>query len=125
MNKCFAIFGTMLILATSLTSCISKKEFMLRKKEIEAKANHPASYKVVELTGPFEMKEGAVLTAFSPTQPWKNTDIPNGPEVQKAVIRDVLTGAVIGYAFYRIGRGTHTTNNNTTNNNYPEAAPAD
>ena len=120
MKKLFCTLIGALVLASSLASCISKKEYMLRMKEIEAKANHPASYKVVELTGPFEMKEGAVLTAFSPTQPWNDTEIPNGPEIQKAVIRDVLTGAVIGYGFYRISRGT--TTHNTTNNNYPAEA---
>ena len=76
MKKLLCIAMSALVLASSLASCISKKEYMLRMKEIEAKANHPASYKVVELTGPFEMKEGAVLTAFSPTQPWKDSIAP-------------------------------------------------
>ena len=94
---------------------MSDKEYRLRKKEIEAKSAHPKTYDVITLTGPFEMKEGATLVATSPSQPWVNTEIPDGQEIQRAVIRDVITGAVIGYGMYRIGRVDGDTTNNYSN----------
>lgn len=100
---------------------MSDKEYRLRKKEIEAKAAHPKTYDVITITGPFEMKEGAKLVATSPSQPWNDTKIPDGQEIQRAIIRDAITGAIIGYGFYRISRISGDTHN-TTNNNY--AAPA-
>ena len=110
---------------TSLNyGCMSDREYRLRKKEIEAKANHPKTYDVITITGPFEMKEGAKLVATSPTQPWNDTKIPDGQDIQRAVIRDLVTGAIIGYGFYRIGHphGGNTTNNTTNNYN---AAPGE
>ena len=67
------------------------------------------------------MKEGAKLVATSPSQPWNDTQIPDGQEIQRAVIRDAITGAIIGYGFYRISRIGGDTTHNTTNN---YAAPA-
>ena len=111
-----ASFFVSIILAFCFTGCIgmSDKEYRLRKKEIEAKAAHPKTYDVITLTGPFEMKEGATLVT-SPSQPWVNTEIPDGQEIQRAVIRDVITGAVIGYGMYRIGRVDGDTTNNYSN----------
>ena len=114
----------MLCLTILSTGCMSRREYMLRKKEIEAKAAHPKTYDVITITGPFEMKEGATLVATAPTQPWADTKIPDGQDIQRAVIRDLTTGAIIGYGFYRIGRasGDHIHNNNTTNNYNGQAA---
>lgn len=114
-----------LVLATTLLctlGCMSDKEYRLRKKEIEAKAAHPKTYDVITITGPFEMKEGAKLVATSPTPPWSDTNIPDGQDIQRAVIRDLVTGAIIGYGFYKIGHVSGSKTINTTNNNY--AAPA-
>ncbi len=106
-----------------VSGCMSDKEYRLRKKEIEAKANHPKTYDVITIEGPFEMKEGAKLVATSPTQPWADTPIPNGQEIQRAIIRDAITGAIVGYGFYRIGHVSGHKTTNTTNNNY--AAPTE
>ena len=98
-----------------MASCMSDREYRLRKKEIEAKASYPPTYDVIRIEGPFEMKEGATLVAASPTPPWKDSNIPNGPELQRAVIRDIITGAIIGYVTYRV---TRPTGDKTTINNY-------
>ena len=115
----YALITFVGITLIGLTGCIgmSDKEYRLRKKELEAKAAHPKTYDVITLTGPFEMKEGASLVATSPSQPWVPTEIPNGQEIQRAVIRDVVTGAIIGYTMYRVGK----TEGDVTNN---YAAPA-
>ena len=121
MKKLTNLLFASLLCFIFLTGCMSDREYRLRKKEIEAKAAHPATYDVITITGPFEMKESAKLIATSPTQPWNDTDIPNGQEIQRAVIRDTITGAIIGYGFYKIGNVRGDTVHNT-NNNY--ATPA-
>lgn len=120
MNCVLAILVFALTVVTSGCVGMSDKEYRLRKKEIEAKAAHPKTYDVITITGPFEMKEGAKLVATSPSQPWNDTQIPDGQEIQRAIIRDAITGAIIGYGFYRISRISGDTHNTT--NNY--AAPA-
>lgn len=116
MKKLTNLLFASLLCSIFLMGCMSDREYRLRKKEIEAKAAHPVTYDVVTITGPFEMKEGAKLVATSPTQPWKDTNIPNGQEIQRAVIRDAITGAIIGYGFYRMGHASGNTTRNTTNN---------
>ena len=119
-SKTIAIVLTFVFLFSMIvptTGCMSDKDYRLRKKEIEAKAAHPATYEVLKITGPFELKNGATIVAASPTQPWKDTPIPDGMNVQKAVIRDVITGAIIGYCFYQVG---HSKGDTTNTYNYSE-----
>lgn len=79
--------------ALVLTGCMTDKEYQLRAKDIEAKRAYPATYQPVVLTGPLELKEGASIVATTPSQPYVQTDIPNGAAIQAGVIRDITTTA--------------------------------
>lgn len=88
-----------------LCGCMSDNEMYLRKKDIEAKASHPASFQPLVLSGPIELKQGATLTVSAPTQPYVPTSIPNGQQIwTDATTGMVQTGALAGVALYGIGQ---------------------
>ena len=58
------------VVALMLAGCMSGNEYMLRKEQIRAQANHPKTFPVLTIRGPVDIKEGATLTATAPTQPY-------------------------------------------------------
>jgi len=110
------IIGLILILAMAgcFQSCMSGNEYMLRKEQIRAQANHPKTFPVLTIRGPVDIKEGATLTATAPTQPYDAIPIPDGAATQADVIKKVVGAAVIGYGVSRVGDSGDTTINNNT-----------
>lgn len=111
------IIGLALVvmLAGCFQSCMSGNEYMLRKEQIRAQANHPKTFPVLTIRGPVDIKEGATLTATAPTQPYDVIPIPDGAATQADVIKKVVGAAVIGYGISRVGdSGDTTINNNAT-----------
>ena len=115
---------SILSLATAvlaLAGCMTDNEAWLRNRDMDIKAEHPATYQPLVLNGPLELKEGASIVATTPSQPYVPTDIPNGAAIQAGVIRDITTTAglvTLGVAgAVNAGDSTKTTINN--------AAPAE
>ena len=92
-----------LLAAALLSGCMSERGYMLRKKNAENQAAHPPVYEAGELRGPITLGEGSRVILRSPTQPFQALPVPDEVEAQRGVIRDVLTGAVIGYGLHRAG----------------------
>ena len=92
-----------LLAAALLSGCMSEREYMLRKKNAENQAAHPPVYEAGELRGPITLGEGSRVVLRSPTQPFQALPVPDEAEAQRGVIRDVLTGAVIGYGLHQAG----------------------
>lgn len=97
--------------------CVSERGYMLRKKNAENQAAHPPVYEVGELRGPITLGEGARVTLRSPTQPFQALPVPDEVEAQRGIIRDVLTGAVIGYGLHQAGSSSTVKNSHNTTTN--------
>lgn len=111
-------FIALLLTTAALTGCVgmSDREYMLRKKNTENQAKHQQTYEVGELQGPITLENGARIVFRASTQPFAPLEVPDGQAYQRAVIKDAITGAVLGYGFYQAGSGGAVTKNshNTT-----------
>lgn len=113
MKKISSIFLSLIL----FTGCMSDKEYQLRAKNIQAQIKHPATYESIRIKGPLNIPATGEIVVNVPSQPFVPQNIPNGMATQQAIIRDVITGAIIGYGAYQIGNGTSGNTYNTTNNN--------
>lgn len=103
-----------LIAAGLLTGCMGEREYMLRKRNAENQRAHDQVYDVAEITGPVTIGQGASMVLRASTQPFAPIDVPDGMAAQRAVIRDVVTGAVIGYGLHQAAGDTQTRTTNAT-----------
>jgi len=109
-DKVKAIFAIWIVavVALLLAGCMSEREYMLRKKNAENAAAHPATFDVLTIKGPVNIATGAELTAKAPSQPFQPLPVPDGIEAQRGIVRDVVTGAVIGYGLHQAGHNSTT-----------------
>ena len=92
-----------IITAAVLAGCMTDREYMLRKSNADNQAAHAQTYEPLVIKGPITISEGASITANTPSQPFQPLAVPDGMATQQAIIRDVLTGAVIGYGLHEAG----------------------
>lgn len=92
-----------IVTIATLTGCMTDREYMLRKANADNQAAHAQTYEPLVIKGPITISEGASITANTPSQPFQPLAVPDGMATQQAVIRDVLTGAVIGYGLHEAG----------------------
>ena len=99
-----------LILAMAFAGCTTKYGYMRDKLNAENAAKHPPVFDVatVEAGDGIELKKGAKITVRTPTQPFVPLNFPDEIEAQKGIIRDVVTGAVIGFGLHQAGNSTST-----------------
>lgn len=105
---------TALIAAMCLTGCMGEREYMLRKRNAENQAAHEQVYDVAEITGPVTIGQGASMVLRASTQPFQPIEVPDGVAAQRGIIRDVVTGAVIGYGLHQAAGGNSVKNSNNT-----------
>lgn len=118
MKRMIAAAMTATAVCIVLAGCMSDREFILRQKDIEAKKAWPATYQPVVIKGPVTIPEGGEMVVTVPNQPYQNTPIPNGQEIQANLAKDIIhTGAIVGGAAYSIRHANGSTTNNTTINN--------
>lgn len=108
-----------LVLILALTGCMSEREYMLRKKNAENAAAHPATFDVLTIKGPVTIEAGAELTTRAPTQPFVPLAVPDGIASQTDLAKKAIGAALIGYGVSKIGDSGDT----TINNNAPEVTP--
>ena len=100
-----------------LTSCMTDKEYQLRKQDIEAKTVHPATYSPFVIKGPVTIPEGGEMVITVPNMPYQQTAIPDGQAYQlKALGITATTATAItgGYFIKSANKG----GDKTTINNY-------
>lgn len=100
------IIGLILILA--MAGCMSDREYMLRKQNADNAGKHPQTFEVLTIKGPVNIAAGAELTTRAATQPFQPLPVPDGVEAQRGIVRDIVTGAVIGYGLHEAGNATST-----------------
>ena len=112
-----------LLLAASMTvllatGCMSKKEFLLRSKDIDAKRAWPATYAPLVIKGPLTLDKDSELIISVPNMPYTPTAVPDGQACQlKALgIGSVAAGAITGGYFIKRAGGDTTKNTTIINN---------
>ena len=100
-----------------LSGCMTKREYQLRSKDIEAKRFWPATYAPLSIKGPLVLDKDSELIITVPNMPYSPTSIPDGQAYQlKALgLTAVTAGAITGGYFIKRAGGD-TTRNTTINN---------
>lgn len=92
-----------LLLAFLAASCMTDREYQLRRADIRAKAAHAPTYQPLVLQGPLSLDAGASLAVTVPSQPYRPTDIPSDADsIRQAIQGTATTGALLGGAMYGI-----------------------
>lgn len=92
-----------LLLAFLAASCMTEREYQLRRADIRAKAAHAPTYQPLVLQGPLSLEDGASLAVTVPSQPYLPTDIPSDADsIRQAIQGTATTGALLGGAMYGI-----------------------
>ena len=97
-----------LALVMVFAGCMSDREYMLRKQNADNAGKHPQTFEVLTIKGPVNIAAGAELTTRAATQPFQPLPVPDGVEAQRGIVRDVVTGAVIGYGLHQAGHNSTT-----------------
>ena len=84
-----------LLLAFLAASCMTEREYQLRRADIRAKAAHAPTYQPLVLQGPLSLDAGASLAVTVPSQPYVHTPIPDGAATQERVIGNLTQAAGI------------------------------
>ena len=92
-----------IITAVALAGCMTDREYMLRKANADNHASYKPTYEPLVIKGPITIDQGASITTTVPSQPFQPLAVPDGVEAQRGIIRDVVTGAVIGYGLHEAG----------------------
>ena len=102
-----------LLLAFLAASCMTEREYQLRRADIRAKAAHAPTYQPLVLQGPLSLEDGASLAVTVPSQPYVPTHIPDGAATQERVIGNLTQAAgIVGrgaMGIYKAGDKTITT----------------
>ena len=99
------------------TGCMTKREYQLRAKDIDAKKFWPATYAPLTIKGPLTLDADSELVITVPNMPYSPTAIPDGQAYQlKALgITAMTAGAITGGYFIKRSGGD--TNKTVINNN--------
>ena len=101
-----------LILAMVFAGCTTKYGYMRDKLNAENAAKHPPVFDVATVDAgdgiKIEMEKGAKIIVRTPTQPFVPLKFPDELEAQRGIVRDVVTGAVIGYGLHQAGHNSTT-----------------
>ena len=92
-----------LVLILALTGCMSEREYMLRKANADNAAAHSSYFDVLTIKGPVTIESGAELTTRAASQPFQPLSVPDGVAAQQSMVRDIVTGAVIGFGLHQAG----------------------
>ena len=90
-----ALMGILIaiLLAFLAASCMTEREYQLRRADIRTKAAHAPTYQPLVLQGPLSLEDGASLAVTVPSQPYVPTHIPDGAATQERVIGNLTQAA--------------------------------
>ena len=104
-----------LLLAFLAASCMTEREYQLRRADIRAKAAHAPTYQPLVLQGPLSLEAGASLAVTVPSQPYVHTPIPDGAAKQERVIGNITQAAgLVGLGAMGIYKAGDKTTNATS-----------
>lgn len=115
-------------LALAATACMSDREYLLRKRQLDNQAAHPATYEPMsfEMRGPvkLELVDGSQLKVrvTAPGQPFREIPIPDGIRSQADLVRhlvDIGAISILGWKALDGAKGRTTTINNNAGATQP------
>lgn len=112
-----ALMGILIaiLLAFLAASCMTEREYQLRRADIRAKAAHAPTYQPLLLQGPLSLEKGASLAVTVPSQPFSPAEIPSDADsIRQAIQGTATTGALLGGAMYGIRHAAGDTRLTTT-----------
>ena len=127
----FATFavGAILMGGLVVSSCMSDREYQLRKKQLDNQAAHPATFEPMsfEMTGPvkLELVDGSQLKVrvTAPGQPFREIPIPDGIRSQTDLVRHLVDIGAISVIGWKALDGAKGRTTNVTNHNAGAANP--
>ena len=126
----FATFAVGAILMGGLvTACMSDEEYLLRKRQLDNQARHPATYEPMsfEMIGPvkLELVDGSQLKVrvTAPGQPFREIPIPDGIRSQTDLVRHLVDIGAISVIGWKALDGAKGRTTNVTNHNAGAAQP--
>ncbi|MBQ6471210.1 MAG: hypothetical protein IJJ33_04440 [Victivallales bacterium] len=93
-----------------LAGCMTKREYQLRSKDIQAKTLWPATYAPLAIKGPLTLDADSELVITVPNMPYSPTAIPDGQSYQLRALglTAVTAGAITGGYFIKRSGGDTT-----------------
>lgn len=90
---------SILLCVIFLSSCMSDREFLLRKQQLKNQAAHPSTIDILRLEGPIkiEILEGGKVGVTAPNQPFTVVDIPDGVKSQVDLVNHLITVGAITF----------------------------
>lgn len=102
-------------------SCMTDKEYQLRKEQLKNQGNYPSTYELFTVEGPItiDIKEQGKAIVRVPNQPFKEIPIPDGVKTQADLVKHLISvGAISVVGWHALDKtGSSTKTYNTTNNN--------
>lgn len=123
-----AALAAAMAMALAATACMSDREYLLRKRQLDNQAAHPATYEPMsfEMRGPvkLELIDGSQLKVrvTAPGQPFREIPIPDGIRSQTDLVRhlvDVGAISILGWKAIDGAKGRTTTINNNAGATQP------
>lgn len=106
-----------------LCSCMTEREYQLRKTDLDAKKAHAPTYTPLVLKGPVSIEKDASMVVTVPSQPFTPADIPSDAESIRQAIQGVTTtAAIVGGAAYGIHKANGSSSTTIHNNAATETA---
>ena len=98
-------------------SCMSDKEYILRKQQLDNQAKHPTTYDLFTVEGPIEIKiaDGGKAKVTVPNQPFKEVHIPDGIKTQEQLIAHLIDIGAISVLGWKSLENANGKKVNTTN----------
>jgi len=109
--------SAVLAAALLLTGCMSDREYQLRKQQLKNQANHPATYDLFAVEGPFkiELAQGGKAKVTVPGQPFREIPIPDGVKTQADLIKHLASiGAITAVGWKALDNVNQETTKTTT-----------
>lgn len=109
--------ASVLSAAFLLTGCMSDREYQLRKQQLANQANHPATYDLFTVDGPFkiELAQGGKAKVTVPGQPFREIPIPDGVKTQADLVKHLVSvGAITAVGWKALDNVNQETTKTTT-----------
>ena len=109
--------ASVLSAAFLLTGCMGDREYQLRRQQLLNQANHPATYDLFTVDGPFkiEIGENGKAKVAVPGQPFREIPIPDGVRTQADLVKHLAgIGAVTAAGWKALDNVNRETTRTTT-----------
>lgn len=86
------IMASYCVMAMFLFSCMSDREYQLRKQQLANQAAHQPTFSPLTVEGPIEIRlqKGGKVSVTAPNQPFREIPIPDGVRTQTELVSHLI-----------------------------------